>query len=86
MRHAKVAKQVDDMIPAGLFPSSVEAERLGIHIQLLGDIIEHCLRRNFVGHECPTGMPHQAKLNRKAELVVLATTNFNFQPVVRDRE
>ncbi|NRQ18459.1 hypothetical protein BHMPCIPO_05722 [Ensifer sesbaniae] len=79
--HAQVAKQMDDMLPAGLFPPSVEAERIGIHIELLGNIVEHCSRRNFIGHERPAGISHQAKLNRKAELVMLAPPDFNFQPV-----
>lgn len=70
-----------DMLAASFLPPGIGTETLRISIQLFGYIIEHRPRRNFVHHESPARMPHHAKLDSKAELVMFSPADFDLQPV-----
>ena len=46
-------------------------------------MVEHRHGKGFVGDKRTAGITHQAELQRKAEPVMLATTNLDFQPIGR---
>jgi len=70
-------------VAAGFFSVRIEHERSDVGADLIGNILQHCARRSLSGGEHSAWVAHQAKLNSKAEPIVLSPAKANLKPVSR---